>query len=669
MKTDAGKLVFALALLLMTATAAVGEVAVDADGKPVAGLSVQLLEADSWSDKVKVEGSATTGADGAFSFPPVEKPSLYRTRMFVAYKPGEYLGWLCDASSVPAEYRQWLAPASDKLVLHPLGTASGKATDAKSKPVAGVRVAVSSYSFKSEPTSAICETALETIGAAAKATADANGRYELKDVPKNAEVFVRASKTGYAMQNLQGYRTGETIVLAPEGRVIGRVVDAAGKPLAGVKVCPVVCGKYSASGEPTSTGQDGSFVIRALRPGKYDIFVQSPDGYAAPARNTQVTSGGTAKLDRMVLRPFVNVSGKVTPAEAGVSLEGMTISAFPMTGQIASPSSQPSVVGADGRFTVKTMPGKNFLTYGGLPQGFVTAPTSMDIDVPKEGLSGLEIKLVKAEIGSGKVVDAQGKPIAGALVRGDYGMDSTTTDAEGCFTLTLRPPETHGEFSSPADSQVELSVTDVRGKRAAKVLVERDDLIKGSVVVTAKPTRSFIVRVKSSSGKPLPGAKIYLTEHLSTRFSTTGESSVADSSGKSSFTDLIEGSDYSFSAAARGYFDTQKRKPTRIGAASAPRELTIVMQRANRAQKGRVIDENGRPVRDAEVTVEMDHGRGAPTARTDAKGWFTLRDMPDSPVTLSVSTNTAYGSATASKYTGPVVIQLIKSMTGGPDDW
>ena len=81
------------------------------------------------------------------------------------------------------------------------------------------------------------------------------------------------------------------------------------------------------------------------------------------------------------------------------------------------------------------------------------------------------------------------------------------------------------------------------------------------------------------------------------------------------------------------------------------------MERADRTQTGKVIDDEGKPVTWATVRAYVGDEI---TTTTDAEGKFELKGLPGSEIRLSVREGDLRGSANASKDTESVTIKLEK---------
>lgn len=117
----------------------------------------------------------------------------------------------------------------------------------------------------------------------------------------------------------------EVAIELPAGRIEGRVVDAAGAPVAGAGVAAT----QQLAGEPAgvtgaSSGKDGRFVLESISPGMWELIARTPDGKSEPVTvsfDTRDVGGITLLLDptRTISIRVVDVTG--TPVRAIVDVE------------------------------------------------------------------------------------------------------------------------------------------------------------------------------------------------------------------------------------------------------------------------------------------------------------------------------------------------------------
>ena len=123
------------------------------------------------------------------------------------------------------------------------------------------------------------------------AESDERGEFSMKNVPSGKFALVaraRDGRTGRLEVRIVGSddQSGLVVPLEPRASVAGRVVDAAGRPVAGVQV-QVNAAKGmnlrlgSLMGGGVLTGADGAFRATGLEPGKYKVEVHDDQGRLA----------------------------------------------------------------------------------------------------------------------------------------------------------------------------------------------------------------------------------------------------------------------------------------------------------------------------------------------------------------------------------------------------
>jgi len=152
-------------------------------------------------------------------------------------------------------------------------------------------------------------------------------------------------------------------------------------------------------------------------------------------------------------------------------------------------------------------------------------------------------------------------------------------------------------------------------------------LISEGIVLKAMPARSPKVTVIDAYLKPLPGAKVYMRTMYGLK-SVESRVGTTNSAGELTVPVLYHGGKYTFRAALLGYCPRATQVPP-VGSQNWIDSIEIVTEPATSIVKGKVVDQNGKPVVGAKVSTDF-----GPYALTDASGEFTLSQMPDGIVRL-----------------------------------
>lgn len=244
-------------------------------------------------------------------------------------------------------------------------------------------------------------------------------------------------------------------------RVAGRVIDAAGAPLAGVRVraAPMVQGGRNGEEEIRTAFTDGEGKFRFDGLGADPlILVARADGRRGEIVR-DVRPG--AENFEIVLDAQTGVAGRVLDAETGAAVHRFRVRALGMPGSRFRPPL--SFEADDGAFAISDLgEGQWKLT---VDAADYLPTTSEPLALEESGMrGGLEIRLHRALAVRGTVVDGDsGAPVAGATVRhflpdNPYAWaESARTDSNGAFAVDGASPGTrlHVRHADYADATTE----------------------------------------------------------------------------------------------------------------------------------------------------------------------------------------------------------------------
>ncbi|MEN6520792.1 MAG: carboxypeptidase-like regulatory domain-containing protein [Armatimonadota bacterium] len=660
---------YCLALLLLIAAcagfqaAAVTGVLTDQKKNPVPGIrifSFLITGEEGQLYTTKTEASTVSGADGKYSLGELPDLSKNQCRFIVAYIPGRYLGWTMLLPDMPKTGN------SISIIARPVTTKFGSVVDQKGQPLANVHIKYNGLLVQGDypMCSYLPAEVIKLLDIPTEITTGKDGTYIIIDAAEGAAVLLTPNKKGFAAKNLSVDQSSLKIVLVPAGKIAGQVLDADGKPLKDAQVTAGwEIGDYPNS---TTTDTNGQFLLEDLTPGEWRISVGSPGHIFIITGKAKVKAAQTTQVPTIKALATAEVTGKVIYGDSGKPAEGVkvTISRRALLNSDFSATGEDCVTtDANGSFKAYASIGWNSLIIYEAPTGYVCENNYKEITVPKTGLSGVTIKLKKAAVAKGRVVDEDGKPVESASVSFDtYGSSPALTDAEGRFTITLSPAD-RDVFSSYNEAGYTFNVRQKERNLGVCKYIAESDINANDIVITVKPIISAKVHVTLPSGKPAAGARLRLiTEfnHITTYYSP-GDI-FADASGNAVIKDLIPGAAYSISVSKPGYFDNGKRPKITTGTA-ATNIIEIRLQPAKRVQKGKVIDGKGKPVANVVVNAE---GRGMETiasTKTDANGKFILRGLPDCSIQITAEKGSIYGSMSVDKSSGAVVLQITRQFS------
>ena len=222
---------------------------------------------------------------------------------------------------------------------------------------------------------------------------------------------------------------------------------------------------------------------------------------------------------------------------------------------------------------------------------------------------------------SGRIVDPDGRPVAGARVRLDPFARATwaVTDAEGRFAFEGLRPGTHRVVATPPERDL---------------LVGEGRIVAGGpeATIALDPGALGVVRVVAADGAPVPGVDVWAVYppaqgELVDDVAPVSSCGTTDLAGTVAFPRLDPGR----------ILEVRTFGPPELARRTSswrpPEPITIVLE-PSRALTGVVVGEDGRPIPQAEVWA--DEGWGS-RETTDRHGGFRL-DLDDAaiPATLHV---------------------------------
>lgn len=202
-------------------------------------------------------------------------------------------------------------------------------------------------------------------------------------------LYCRHPDFAYTWQTYEAVPSQVLFRLEPGAVIEGRVVYAAsGKPAAGIAVGI----QNSAKGDyqQTITDNQGRYRFRALRPEKYNLWIDSPEWMASATDSLEVISGETQEAPDLKLVRGATISGRLVH---GVTGKPLTLTEFhslcdetgltrPTVTDPTRPKSdagrQPFDFHSDGSFLIRVPPGENTISYTPpAPWSLVDHPTGL----------------------------------------------------------------------------------------------------------------------------------------------------------------------------------------------------------------------------------------------------------------------------------------------------
>ncbi len=499
-------------IALRPAAGATGDV-VDASGEPVAGaeLKARFLPDSPASFRRVDEADTRTGEDGRFRFTDLTPGIPLEVKaMAKGYAPAT----LSVDPLAPRETRSGL-----RLVVTRGTSLSGRVLGS-GEPVAGAKVAVVPRPSGSSPM-AILARGMDMDSEELTETTDGAGAFELRNMTPGA-YRLAISASGHATLIVPGVKVEPggvdlgALELEPGVEITGRVVDADGRPVAGAEVhatsqeSQLIAIRRRIDNEDTAavSGADGRFVVPDRRRGeRVDLQVTHRDYQAAGAGGVEapnpeplrIVLTRSARVAGMVLDPTAKpVAGatvmvmveQADPSRANIGGRGF---AFPVNGRTDD----------SGRFEIDQAPsGQVRITASA--QGWRTAELS-SLEVPPGGtLDGLRLVLERGATVAGRVLDADGQPVIGAMVRFEVQHTGVRYFTQGSMATTGGDGRYVLEGVEPGSRLI--VARNQEGARAAREI----EVAPGINQLDLRFAGGFEIsgRVVDGAGAPLAGASV-----------------------------------------------------------------------------------------------------------------------------------------------------------------
>lgn len=414
-------------------------------------------------------------------------------------------------------------------------------------------------------------------------------------------------------------------------------------PAAAVGVPVKAGGRDDATGshwtETVVTDDAGVARFASVPAGELSLHFQfSHDAlWRAAARSVTVRANEAAEL-AAELEPTYPVTGRVVDADTGEPVAGATVlGATPFGREDRDTGSPTPPTGADGRYTLRALPGGVSVFVMSWPEGYAEAVKSQayaTVELGQQGATAPDIEIHRALMLSGLVVDAQGRPVPGAEVQRSVSgaPAASVTDAQGRFEFALPHGSEPLHLRARAGDRMTLQpVTATPGQAETVRLVLAD-----------KAACRIRVRAVDQAGEPVSQAKVvvWATEDGFGEPVVTG---ATDARGFYTTPGLWPDSAYTLEVTKPGYVRARTEAwPAKPGARHDCGTLT--MNHATGAVAGRVVDMEGRPVAGAAVSAGGE-GPQAAEVKTDAEGRFSFEGLFPGSVWVAAISPGAVGGA------------------------
>jgi beta-lactamase regulating signal transducer with metallopeptidase domain/protocatechuate 3,4-dioxygenase beta subunit len=676
---------------------------IDPSGQPVVGAAVYLREWSTYrisqepynQDLNDILAETQTDASGAFRFENVPAKPLHEQWL-------RQIPWdvVVVAKSYAIAWRHLDAaqqPAPLTIALRPEARISGRVTDQQGQPIEGAKVRVNSINSLASGWGQISDSPesfdLQLSRLAPAAKTDADGKVTVLGLPSNVRLSVVVDHDDYrrgflyiatteeaqpeidlpssfeGLARLPVHLSDFSLALSPPLlRVRGRVIAAdTKKPLGQIRVDLL-------RGLGTMTDSDGRFTFKDIRelPCRLLVFAPTEGEYLGRFVNIDAPPQGFDREIAIELERGQSLSGRVVDEESGMGVRGVSVlfdnglDVNRATTDAPLPSYEST--DADGRFRVTVPPGKaKVRIYGRVPGYDLPYRSYPPVDVegfykdveviagePAEELRFTVRRLAAGDeprgndtaalptatrIIEGTVVDAEGKPVAGAEVghrrwfNGDREGHPFKTGPDGRFTLRLRSVPTEWIVAVYKERKLRGHVPDNfstgTGNNPVEIRLVPTGTIKGRVAEADRPIAGIYVYLNQYEAADEQGSLKAVDGHVT----KTG------SDGRFEFPLVEADTLFHLSIWAEGYVEPEPRSErVRVAAGDTFEVKPFSLVRADKSIAGMVVDPDGNPVSGVSVSASLRSGGQIPRAFTERgtgkDGRFTIRGVPDLPLTL-----------------------------------
>lgn len=596
---------------------------VDTDKKPVAGATVFILSSED-NPPVKVQ----TGADGSWTAD-VPAPKLPEGIEIPDEATKEMLKKFVGMVFVVAPQKAFAqgTAMTDKpleIQVYPSATIGGVVQDAKGALLPGVKVRLQAMYFGTARQQGIyiqpqIAKLLEDV---VSTQTDAAGHWQLGGVRADAQANVLVDDERFGLNTTSAQANSQNAVLKalPGATLKGRIVFPDGSPAPGIRV-------YGSSND-LKTDADGRFALTRLPSGNpwYQVSDPKSEWILKADRNVSLEEGEVRDLGDLQLSKGLLLKGKVVDEE-GKGIAGARVSNS--TGAISDTSDK------DGNFKVRSLGGRTYLWTQ--KEGYLELSNEQrqfDVDGALDEQTVPPLVLKRGVYLTGTVVDANGKPAAGApLIGGERYVNNapeTKVEEDGTFRLGPLAPgatitlQTSDEWAFAKEQK--LTVPSLKMAATAPKLNLTLQKIK---LQEAKG------RVISSDGKPVPNVVVHIKLFLNTtKNSWQDQEVISDDKGAITLSSLRpEQTPEVDKLGSEGTALVSVPTAKRVGESWNLGD--IVVTALDGQIKGVVLGADEKPVVGAKVALINNFTPKIIT--TDAEGRFNLDKLPRGEVTIGVA--------------------------------
>ncbi|MBL8863756.1 MAG: carboxypeptidase regulatory-like domain-containing protein [Planctomycetes bacterium] len=362
----------------------------------------------------------------------------------------------------------------------------------------------------------------------ATSVTDAEGTYRFKNVAPGPR-YLKVTAPGYATIQIPSlnFEKEETVVrditLKIGEGILGRVVGPGNVGIPDARVIAIGVSSLQQTGrEETVTNANGEFLFESLASGDYNVIANAKGWRMQPKGGGHRVSTNTSNHVIEML-PEATISGRVVETGTGKTVPAFTVRmrVYYGPGTPSAPYNEETFPQShpNGEFSVPGVPAGEFVVEAWAPGYAPGFSRNFSVEAGRS-VSGIEVRLGRGGSISGRVVDAQGAPVARARVS-THDNDWTDDEFTKAIGITYPTTATSAETRTGEDGRFTISglspdVYQIQVVAAGYTSFMRRDLrvAEGAdaAVGDLRLGRGGIVRgtLYDASGKPLVGGSVEL---------------------------------------------------------------------------------------------------------------------------------------------------------------
>jgi len=560
----------------------------------------------------------------------------------------------------------------------------GRVVDESGEPIAAASVYVlkltERLSYKDEVAQILVQAQTQT---------DGSGRFSLplEKPPTIWELYTLAARhrdyglalvTNYELYQRRESLADITLTVTKPGCIKGRVTDQEGNPVSGAVVVPTVTidlfdvGPTTVNLPPceqllsTTTGAYGTFVVNELPAKARAALIVSHPNFATTALGSIYDDvGGTVQVGatdvEVKLERGATIEGKVTFQDTGRPVEGALIRAVPVPTE-----SEASVSRLAGRMLVGTIKAKTDKDGRYIVRGVPEGRYGVEVEYPDWTAEAKQV----LEISKGaRLIDQNFVLTKGVLVSGRFMIAETGTPVKDGYIVIIdgtglvknggtRQPIQAGadgtfQFRQPPGNVAFSAYRVLSGQAPEQVSRQRLTLVAGrdvtDIVFKAEQTATLKGKVLGPQGKPLAGAQVW----------AFGATLWTDANGAFELPLVRHPAGVIIDMALEA---CHPNLPGYRGFLIKPFETDpgterVIEMKPAATLTGRVVDNDGKPVRSASVTAHQsfktDRGRSSSlyrAVRCDDAGRYAIKDLASGGTYFVYAMAEGYGQTRSTEF-------------------